>query len=383
MHNITAAVAGVGFIGPVHIEALRRLGVRVKGVLDVTPELSTKARERLGLEHAYLHFHEMLEDQEVQAIHLAVPNVLHYQMAKQALRAGKHVMCEKPLAMNSEESAELVQIAAESGCVAGVNYNIRFYPLNLEARNRVRSGDVGDVFSVTGSYVQDWLLFETDYNWRVLAEEGGELRAVADIGTHWMDLVCSITGLEVEAVFADLRTVHPVRRRPTGEVETYSGKMKSEAELVPVDITTEDSGAILFRFVGGAQGVLWVSQVTAGRKNTLRYEIAGSKASLAWSSETPNELWIGHRDRPNEAFARDPSLLSDGARAFSDYPGGHNEGFPDTFKQCHRAFYEAVKAGGPGGDFLYPTFEEGHREVELCEAILESHRTQTWVDLGD
>jgi predicted dehydrogenase len=382
MHDITVAVAGVGFIGPVHIEALRRLGVRVKGVLDVTPELSRKAQERLGLEHAYLHFHEMLEDEEVQAIHLAVPNVLHYQMAKQALRAGKHVMCEKPLAMNSEESGELVQIARDSGCVAGVNYNIRFYPMNLEARSRVEGGHIGRVFSVTGSYVQDWLLYDTDYNWRVLAEEGGVLRAVADIGTHWMDLVGSITGLEVEAVFADLRTVHPVRKRPVGEVETYSGKSKSEEDLVPVDITTEDSGAIIFRFAGGAQGVLWVSQVTAGRKNTLRYEIAGEKASLAWSSETPNELWLGYRDRPNEVFARDPSLLSARAQGYSDYPGGHNEGFPDTFKQCHRAFYEAVKAGGADGDTRYPTFAEGHREVELCEAILESHRRQAWVELG-
>lgn len=380
MHNITAAVVGAGFIGPVHVEALRRLGVRVKGILGCDQAESDRAAASLGLPKAYSSLDEVLADGEVQSVHLAVPNVFHYEFSKRALQAGKHVLCEKPLAMNSRESGELAELAAKSDLMAGVCYNLRFYPLNLHARDLAEKGDLGTVYTINGSYVQDWLFYDTDYNWRVLADQGGALRAVADIGTHWMDLVLSITGLEVEAVLADLYTVHPVRRRPMGEVETFTGKMQSERKTEPVNIDTEDYGCILFRFRGGGRGSLHVSQVTAGRKNCLRYEIAGSKCALAWNSEAPNELWIGHRERANELMVRDPALVGDLARGFINYPGGHNEGFPDAFKQCFRAFYQAI-AGRSGAKPLYPTFAEGHREVVLCEAILQSHREQRWVSV--
>ena len=380
MYDIGAAVVGTGFIGPVHAEALKRLGVRVTGVLGSSPAKSERTRDALSLPRAYQSFEAVLADEAVEAVHLAVPNVLHYEMASQALRAGKHVMCEKPLAMNAAESAELVALAEETGRVAGVCYNIRFYPLNLDAAARVQRGDLGAVYSVVGRYVQDWLLYDTDYNWRVLDDQGGALRAVADIGTHWMDLVCAVTGLEIEAVCADLSTVHPVRRRPNGEIETFSGTRAAADDLEPVPIATEDCGAVMLRFRGGARGVLWVSQVTAGRKNCLRYEIAWAKQALAWNSEAPNTLWIGHRDRPNEALVRDPALVAEGTRRYINYPGGHNEGFPDTFKQCFRAFYDAILSGDPG-EPAYPTFADGHREVVLCDAILQSHRTQAWVAL--
>jgi predicted dehydrogenase len=243
----------------------------------------------------------------------------------------------------------------------------------------VRGGGLGRVHHVFGSYVQDWLLLDTDYNWRVLAAEGGELRAVADIGTHWLDLVHAITGLEVEAVCADLRTVHPVRRRPRGEVETFSGKLGAEKDLEPVEITTEDYGAILLRFEGGTRGSLVVSQVAAGRKNCLRYEIAGEKGALAWNSECPDELWIGRRGGPNEQLMRDPSILSGPARAAAGVPGGHAEGYADTFKQHFRAFYGFIEKGDLSAPAPFATFEDGHREVVLCEAVLESHRTGGWV----
>jgi predicted dehydrogenase len=379
MQDIGVAVAGTGFIGPVHVEALRRLGVRVAGILGSSPEKSEKARAALRLEKAYRSLDEVLADRAVEAVHLAVPNVLHHDMAKRALLAGKHVMCEKPLAMTSRESAELVNVARSTGRAAGVCYNVRFYPLNIEARDRVRRGDAGRIHSIHGSYVQDWLLHDTDYNWRVLAGEGGPLRAVADIGTHWIDLILSITGLDVEAVFADLATVHAERKRPEGEVETFSGKIGGAAR--PVAITTDDLGSVLFRFRGGARGSLHVSQVTAGRKNSIRYEIAGSKHALSWESERPGELWIGSRERPSECLFRDPALAGALARRFIDYPGGHEEGFPDTFKQCFRAFYEAIAGGAGAGDALYPTFEDGHREVLLCEAILRSHREERWIDV--
>ncbi|MHB1034633.1 MAG: Gfo/Idh/MocA family protein [Pirellulales bacterium] len=378
MEKTGTAVIGAGFIGPVHVEALRRLGIKITGVLGCDQRESDSAMKSLGLPKAYTSLDEVLADPEVRAVHLAVPNVLHYDFAKRAVLAGKHVMCEKPLAMTSAQSGELVELAKSGGVVAGVCYNLRFYPLNLEARDMRTRGDLGDVYAINGSYVQDWLLRDTDYNWRVLAEQGGALRAVADIGTHWMDLVTSITGLEVEAVFADLKTVHPIRNRPKGEVETFSGKMGGKVQTEPVKITTEDYGCILFRFKGGARGSLNVSQVTAGRKNCLRYEIAAAKCALAWNSESPNELWIGRREKANELLLRDPSLVADMPRRFINYPGGHNEGFPDAFKQCFRAFYEAVAAGNSGAA-LYPTFAEGHREVQLCEAILKSHRQEKWV----
>ena len=245
-----------------------------------------------------------------------------------------------------------------------------------------RRGDLGDVYAINGSYVQDWLFYDTDYNWRVLADQGGQLRAVADIGTHWMDLVLSITGLEVEEVFADLMTVHPIRKRPMGEVETFTGKLEQKIETEPVEITTEDYGCMLFRFTGGGRGSLHVSQVTAGRKNSLRWEISGSKCALAFNSESPNELWIGRREKPSELLVRDPALVGEMPRGFINYPGGHNEGFPDAFKQCFRAFYQHIAAGDPGAEPIYPTFDEGHREVVLCEAIMESHKQQRWVRPG-
>lgn len=379
--GLTAAVAGAGFIGPVHAEALRRLGIRVAGVLGRDADESEAARRAMILPRAYNSFEELLADESVDAVHLAVPNVLHYPMAKRALEAGKHVMCEKPLAMNAEESAGLVETARAAGRCAGVCYNVRFYPMNLEARLMARRGDIGDIRLICGSYVQDWLLYDTDYNWRVLAEQGGALRAVADIGTHWLDLVQSVTGLEVESVFAELHTVHPVRKRPRGEVQTFTGGAPAPEDLEPVNIATEDFGCVLLRFKGGARGSLRVSQVTAGRKNQIRYEISGSEATLAWNGETPNELWVGRRGAPSQALTRDPSAMGEAARPFSNYPAGHNEGFPDTFKQCFRAFYQAIADGGKTGAIPYPTFEDGHKEVALCEAILASYRGQRWTDV--
>lgn len=381
-HQIHTAVVGAGFIGPVHVEALRRLGVTITGILGADDKESNSAQQKLGLPKAYKSLDEVLADPNVHAVHLAVPNVLHYDFAKRAISAGKHVLCEKPLAMHARESAELVELAKGKKLAAAVCYNVRFYPLNLQAREMVRGGDVGTIFHINGSYSQDWLFYDTDYNWRVLADQGGELRAISDIGTHWMDLVSSITGLHAEAVFADLKTVHPVRKRPKGEVETYSGKAGAPPASEPVDITTEDYGCVLFRFKGGARGSLWVSQVTAGRKNCLKYEIAGSKCALAWNSEAPNDIWIGRRDRSSELLHRDPSLLTDLARRYSTFPGGHNEGFPDAFKGCFRSFYEYIAAGDFTAPPLYPTFADGHREILLCDAILESHRQQKWVSVG-
>jgi predicted dehydrogenase len=337
----------------------------------------------LGLEKVYADFGDVLSDPEIQAVHIATPNETHFLMSRQALSAGKHVMCEKPLAMSASETGELVDLARQSGLVAGVTYNVRFYPMNLEAGNLIRNGNIGQIFSVTGSYVQDWLLYNTDYNWRVLAEKGGALRAVADIGTHWMDLVHHVTGLEVKAVYAHLGTVHQQRMKPLGEVETFSGKEDPLVDTKVVKIDTEDCGSILFKYKQGGQGQLWVSQVMAGFKNRIRYEISGSKKSLSWDSDRANQLQIGHRNQPNEILEKDPALVHRSTARFIDYPGGHAEGFPDTFKQCFRAFYDAILEGEIASENLFATFADGHKEVQLCDAILESHLDNRWVYLHD
>jgi len=383
MKEIKAALIGAGFIGPVHLEALRRLGGSVTGVLSSTPASSARAARDLDLPRAYADLGELLADPEVQVVHITSPNRCHFEQASEALRAGKHVMCEKPLAMNARESAALVALARQAGRAAGVGYNIRYNPICLEARQRIRRGDLGAVFSITGSYTQDWLLLPGDYNWRLLPDQGGALRAVGDIGTHWLDLVLFISGLDIEAVCADLATVHPVRHRPRGEVMTFSGKLGKRGATEPVQIATEDCGAVLLRFGGGARGMMWVSQVTAGRKNCVRFEIAGSKCAFAWNSEKPNTLWIGHRDRANEILLRDPALACPEVRPFISLPGGHNEGHHDTFKHLFRAFYDYIAAGDFKARPPFPTFEDGHREIVLCEAILRSHRLGRWVKLNN
>jgi predicted dehydrogenase len=379
MATFGIAIVGTGFIAPVHVEALRRLGRSVAGILGSTPAKGCTAAATLGIPRAYDRYEDLLADPAVQVVHLTSPNRYHFEQCRLALAAGKHVVCEKPLAMTAQETVELAALAERAPVVTAVCYNVRFYPLNLDARQRVAGGQLGGIHHVTGSYVQDWLLYETDFNWRVLAEEGGALRAVADIGTHWLDLITSITGLEVTEVCADLHTALPTRQRPKGSVETFQSKMGAARATEPVAISTEDFGSVLLRFRGGAAGAFTVSQVTAGRKNCIRYEIAGATAALAWNSERPNELWIGHRDQANELLIRDPALLQPGARRFANYPGGHNEGFPDTFKQLFRAVYEYIEAGDYRAPRPFPTFQDGHREVVLCEAILQSHRERRWI----
>lgn len=379
----TVAVVGTGFIGPVHAEALRRLGITVRGILGSSAEKSAAAAAQLALDVGYSDYHAVLSDDAVDAVHIATPNETHFHMAKRALEAGKHVVCEKPLAMNATETAALVEIATQNPqLVAAVNYNIRFYPMVLQAREMVQSGELGEIYSVRGAYQQDWLLYDTDWNWRLLPEAGGDLRAIGDIGTHWMDLMAFVTGAKVDSLLADLHTFVSPRRRPRQAVATFEGKRQAgPTEYDEVEIHTEDWGSVLFHYDNGARGSMNVSQVHAGRKNELTFEIAGSKAAIAWNGERPNELWIGHRDRPNERLLKDPSLLHDSVLPYANYPGGHNEGFPDTFKQLYRAVYGYLDAGDFDRPKPFPTFEDGHHEVVLCEAILQSHRERRWIDI--
>ena len=370
----SAAVVGTGFIGAVHVEALRRLGVPVLGVVGSSPG---RARQKTGLPEPYESFEAMLEDDRVRVVHLTTPNHLHYSQAKAVLAARKHVVCEKPLALTSTESAELLHLAEESGLVHCTNYNVRFYPHLHEARQRVLDGELGQVWNVHGTYLQDWLHQVTDWNWRLDPELGGSLRAVADIGTHWLDLTSWITGRRVAAVFADLYTVHPVRHVPTGPVETYADA--GAVERVDRPMATEDVAHVLLRYEDGTRGQVTISQVSAGRKNHLSFELDGSKGALAWSSERHEELWLGHRDRPNEILLRDPALMSGPLRG--DYPGGHAEGFTDTFKQLYRTVYAAVEEGRVPAEPDFPTFADGHEEIVLGEAIARSAAEERWIEV--
>jgi predicted dehydrogenase len=379
--SLKVGVIGTGFIGPAHVEGLRRLGIEVAGLLDISPDMARSKADNMYIDRAYRSLEEMCSDPDLDVIHITSPNYLHYEHSKAALLAGKHVVCEKPLAMDSNQSAELLELADQMGLVHAVNFNLRFYPLVHQARGMVRAGELGDVHILQGSYLQDWLLLPTDWNWRLEPELGGQMRAVADIGSHWLDLMGFISGLKIEAVLADFATFLPVRQKPKSSIETYGGKLQTAVEYEPQTIHTEDYASILLRFKGGARGVVTVSQVSAGRKNRLYYEIDGAKSALSWDSERPNELWVGHRDRPNELLMKDPSLLSEEARQFTSYPGGHNEGFPDTFKQHYVAIYRYIKAGDFTAEPDFPTFRDGHYGLVVGEAILKSAREGHWVNL--
>jgi predicted dehydrogenase len=375
MKNPQVGIIGTGFIGPVHLEALRRIGANITALCDL-PDRVRAAADKFGIPEAFGDYREMLRSSRVDVVHITSPNRFHCEMSLAALRAGKHVVCEKPLAMNTRETAQIVKLARGSGKVFAVNYNVRLYPAVLALRRMVARGELGEIIHVNGSYMQDWLFKDTDYNWRLLPQEGGKLRAVADIGTHWMDTVSFILSAKINAVFADLQTWHKQRKRPLGEVQTFA-KADGKVRYATYKVATEDFASVLLQFANGARGNLGVSQVAAGRKNCIRIEIYGSKKSAWWCSEDPEMLHCGNRDGANETAVRATPAFGDGAAGSMDYPPGHVEGFPDTFKMLFRNIYAAI-AGGKG-DRLFATAADGHQEVAVCEAIMQSNKAQQWM----
>ena len=379
LSTLGAAVIGTGFIGTVHVEALRRIGVQVHGVLGSSPERGAERAAALGVPKAYVSLEELLSDEQVDVVHVTSPNHLHVPQAAAILASGRHVVCEKPLAMAASESADLVEQAAAAGVVNAVNFNIRFYPLHQHVREIVAAGDLGDVRFVTGRYFQDWLLHETDWNWRLEPAKGGALRAVGDIGSHWLDLATFLTSQPIVSVLADMATFISVREQPRGPVETFS--TERSADTIPREMGTEDVASILLRFANGARGAVSVSQISPGRKNSLQWEIDGSAASAAFDTETPDHLWIGHRDRPNEILMRNPALMSEAGRLAAALPGGHVEGFADTFAALFRAVYADVVNGHPAERPPYATFADGHDEMLVGDAVAASAREGRWVDV--
>ncbi len=377
--GIGAAVIGTGFIGTVHVEALRRIGVSVRGVLGSSPERGAARATTLGVPQAYRSLEALLADQTVDVVHVTSPNHLHVPQVRAILAAGRHVVCEKPLAMDAAGSADLVALAAASDRICAVNFNIRFYPLNQHLQERVAEGMLGDVRFVTGQYFQDWLFLDTDWNWRLEPEQGGALRAVGDIGSHWIDLMTFITGQPVASVMADLTTFIETRHQPRGPVESFATERSTDT--IARAMATEDTASILLRFANGARGAVNLSQISSGRKNSLRYEIDGSAAAAAWDSEQPDQLWIGHRERPNEILIRNPALMGPAGIAAAALPGGHVEGFGDTFGALFRAIYADVAAGRRSQRPRYATFADGHDRMLVGDAIGESARLGRWVDV--
>lgn len=379
--TIKAAIVGTGFIGPAHLEALRRLPyVEVTALVEVNQQLADEKAKLLGIPNAYT-FEDMLKQSDIDVVHICTPNFLHFAQAKAVLLAGKHVICEKPLAVKIEEAEELVALAAENGLVNAVHFNLRYYPMVRQMKTMREKGELGDVYSVMGSYLQDWLFLQTDYNWRLEPDKSGDSRAIADIGSHLLDITEYVTGLKITEVMADFSTVHKTRLKPLKNIETYSGKMLSMDDYQEVPINTEDHATVLLRFDNGSKGSITVSQVNAGRKNRLNVEIAGSKSNFEFNSERPNELWIGKRETANGALMKDPSLLHPEASALVSFPGGHNEGFPDTSKQMFKEVYAAIREGKQPEKASYPTFADGLRELIIGERIIESNKKQAWVTI--
>jgi predicted dehydrogenase len=382
MAKIKAAVIGTGFIGPTHIEAVRRLGfAEVVALVGSNQAAADKNAAELGIPKAYDDYREMLRDPEIRVVHNCTPNYVHFQINKDIILAGKHVLSEKPLAVSSRESAELLQLVNETGVVHGVNFNYRQFPIISQLSSMIRHGDMGKIHLIHGSYLQDWLHKDTDYNWRLAPEIGGPSRAVADIGSHWCDTVQYVTGKTITEVFADLSTVIPVRKKLKQQTATYKDQNQENAAYELIPITTEDCASVLLRFGDGTRGVFTVSQVSAGRKNRLSFELNGSRKSAYWNQEEPEKLWIGHQGKANEVLLADPALFHPEARESIHHPGGHNEGWPDALKNMMMKFYSYIREGkNPLRDKAdFATFEEGHASMCITEAILKSNAKGQWV----
>jgi predicted dehydrogenase len=388
LHQLRAGVIGTGFIGPVHIEALKRLGVQVTAICGSTASARATAAA-WGIPEVYgdYDYAALCRSPNVDVVHITSPNKVHVAQSLAALRAGKHVVCEKPLGMTARETSRVVAATEQKGApVFAVNYMCRFFPAVLQMRAMVQRGDLGQIMHVQGHFFQDWLLKPTDYNWRLLAKEGGRLRAVGDIGTHWVDTVSFILGAKADRVMAHLATFHKTRYRPKGEVKTFA--RIDPKTMVPYRVDTEDFGSLWLnfgsarhRFVRGVHANASISQVAAGWKCSLALGIYGTEGSVRWDLQQPNEIYVGRRDEPNQCLQRATAGFAEDVAGFTDYPGGHPEGFPDSHKMHYRAVYQHI-ASGRKTPILFAAAAEGHHEVQLCEAVLRSHQRKGWVEIG-
>ena len=380
MKKLNAAIIGLGYIGESHIEAIHRIGLcNLLGVYDANVEAAKAKAEYYGIPKCYDSLEDMLADPEVDVVHNCTPTKLHHEINCKIIAAGKHLFSEKPLCTTKAESDELIALkAAHPEFAAGVNFNYRLNPMVTEMKARIAAGEIGDVRIMQGSYLQDWLLLDTDYSWRLEKAVSGDSCAIADIGSHWMDAVQYVTGHKITKVMADLDTVIPVRKKPTKANLTFTSAVPSDFEEVEVE--NEDYGAVLFKTDKGARGVFCVSELCAGHGCYFNFEIDGSKASYRWNQEENDRLWMGNRDGDNRYIIRNPNTLSPEAKAYTGLAMGHPEGWNDAFKGNIWAFYKYV-ADGMVGEAPFATLEDAARLVALTEAIIKSSREEKWVEV--
>lgn len=383
MRKLKIGLIGIGYIGISHIEAVRRIGfAELVAVTDTNKELAQQRSGEYYIPHCYATVDELLDDPEIDVVHNCTPNVLHFEINKKIIESGKHIFSEKPLGLSSFESAQMLELLAKFPNVEhGVNFNYRMNPLVQEMRNRIALGELGQPMLVHGSYLQDWLLFDTDYNWRVETEISGPSRCVADIGSHWMDLAQFVLGSRITSVFADLATLLPVRKKPTVQTMTFSTSASGKYE--ERSISTEDYGAVIVHFENGVRGVFYVSQMSAGRKCRFNIEINGSKASYYWNQEEADKMWMGVRDDYNRDIMRNPNLMTDEAKPYSYLAAGHPEGWNDALKNNIYSFYHWISSGKRTSSKIpdFATFHDGHYLLKLTEAILESDREKKWITI--
>jgi len=369
-------------MGKTHLEMIRRLGnVEVVAIAD-DPSRDLKAvAASMNVDNVTADYKSLCNDPNIDAVHICTPNALHAPMTEAALMGGKHVLCEKPLATTSAEAKRMLKLAEEKKLVHAVNHNLRYYPMVQQMRAMVAAGELGEVRVVQGTYSQDWLLYDTDFNWRLLAKENGASRVVGDIGSHWMDMVQHVTGMKITSLCADTMLYHEKRKQPKMAVEAFAGKNLKAAEYDEITIDTEDFASVLVRLGDRCRGAYTVSQVSAGCKNRFQMEIFGTKAGVIWNQEQPDALWVGHRNERSQIMLKDPSMMYPEAAKFADLPGGHSEGYDDAHKQLYRRFYERV--ADPTKPVNYPTFADGARGMVLIEKVLESSSKRAWVDIGE
>ncbi len=380
MKKLKTAIIGLGYIGESHIEAVHRIGLcELYGVFDANRALAEEKTAYYGIPKCYASIDELLADPEVDVVHDCTPNRLHHDINCRILRAGKHLLSEKPLCSSYEEAMDLVEVKKDCpGCVAAVNFNYRMNPMVLEMRERVARGDIGDVRVLSGSYLQDWLLYDTDYSWRLDPKVAGISCCIADIGSHWMDAVQFVTGHRIAKVMADLDTVIPVRKKPTRQNLTFTSAVPTEYE--EVEVKNEEYGAVLFRTDKGARGVFCVSELCAGHGCYFNFEVDGSKASFRWNQEENDRLWMGMRDGDNRYIIRNPNTISPEARAYTGLAMGHPEGWNDAFKGNIHSVYRYI-AGGMEGKPPFATLEDAAQLVRLTECIVQSSREKRWIEV--
>ena len=375
------AVIAAGFTGQQHIEAIRRIpGCEVVALVDANAEALKAKAEALGVEKTYTDYKQMIREVHPDVVHNCTPNGMHYELNKYIMEQGIHVYCEKPLAITLEQGEELVRIAREKKVAAGVNFNYRNNAMVQEMRERVAGGSVGRVFHVTGQYIQDWMMLDTDYNWRLTADMGGASRTIADIGSHWFDTVQCAMGQKITAVRAETLTVHPFRKKPAREVETFARTGGGDYELVPIN--SEDAAFVTLRFADGTLGTVNLSQVSGGHLNDFRVEIAGEHCSLEWQQERCDTLTVGTREFGIQILRTAPGAMTGAANRYTRLPGGHPDGWADALRNAITEFYTSIDNGTYAQTGMtYATFADGVRIMKIVDACMRSAKTGQWVEV--